>query len=305
VDLAPTVLSLAGVDAPAMMQGSAFLGPKAGAPRTHVYAFRDRMDERYDMLRSVYDGRFRYIRNYRPDLPWFHHQYISYLYEMPTMQDWERLSGEGRLQGPTALFMADSKPTEELYDVKADPFEIRNLADAPEHRETLRKLRAEHERWRKEVLDLGFLPESDLRARFGDEPPYDAARRDRSLYPFDRIAATADLACERKAANLDELANRAGDDDPAARWWALTGIGMLGAAAEPASKTVEAALDDPGPAVRVAAADALARLGRADEAVKTLVDVLARITPNHYWAPMRRPLRDAIDTTTPIDSAPR
>ncbi|MBN9181148.1 SDR family oxidoreductase [Microbacterium sp.] len=36
-----------------------------------------------------------------------------------------------------------------------------------------------------------------------------------------------------------------------------------------------------------------------------LVDVLARITPNHYWAPMRRPLRDAIDTTTPIDSAPR
>ena len=31
-----------------------------------------------------------------------------------------------------------------------------------------------------------------------------------------------------------------------------------------------------------------------------LVDVLTRITPTHYWAPMRRPLREAIDTTTPI-----
>lgn len=31
-----------------------------------------------------------------------------------------------------------------------------------------------------------------------------------------------------------------------------------------------------------------------------LVDVLARVTPTHYWAPMRRPLRDAIDTTTPV-----
>ena len=31
-----------------------------------------------------------------------------------------------------------------------------------------------------------------------------------------------------------------------------------------------------------------------------LVDVLSRITPTNYWKPMRRPLRDAIDTTTPI-----
>ena len=31
-----------------------------------------------------------------------------------------------------------------------------------------------------------------------------------------------------------------------------------------------------------------------------LVDVLARLAPTRYWAPMRRPLRDAIDTTTPV-----
>jgi short-subunit dehydrogenase len=31
-----------------------------------------------------------------------------------------------------------------------------------------------------------------------------------------------------------------------------------------------------------------------------LVDVLTRVTPTRYWGAMRRPLREAIDTTTPI-----
>ena len=275
VDLAPTVLSLAGIDAPKLMQGVAFLGPKAGAPRKSVHGFRDRMDERTDMLRSVYDDRYRYIRNYRPDLPWFHDQHLNYAIEMPTLSDWERLSADGELDGPAALFMARSKPTEELYDAKADPWEIQNLADQPEHQETLRRLRAEHERWRKEILDLGFLPESELRSRFGDEPPYDAARRDPSLYPFDRIAATADLAIERNPEHLDELSRRAEDPDPAVRWWALEGFAMLGQAAQPALPTIEKALKDPKACVRVAAADAFARLGRDEAATAVLIAILA------------------------------
>lgn len=281
VDLAPTVLSLAGIDAPKMMQGAAFLGPKAGAPREYVYGFRDRMDERNDMLRSVYDGQYRYIRNYRPDLPWFHDQHLNYAIEMPTLRDWERLSAEGKLDGPAAIFMAHVKPTEELYDVKADPWEIQNLADRPEHQETLKKLRAEHLRWRREILDLGFLPESELRTRFGDEPPYDAARRDPSLYPFDRIASTADLAIERNPQNLDELTQRAQDPDDAVRWWALEGFAMLGQASAPALPVLEKALQDPAPIVRVAAADALARLGHTDEAIAALTPILAH-NPNDW-----------------------
>lgn len=281
VDLAPTILSLAGIEAPKMMQGAAFLGPESGEPREYVYGFRDRMDERNDMLRSVYDGRYRYIRNYRPDLPWFHDQHLNYASEMPTLRDWERLSAEGKLNGPAAIFMAHAKPTEELYDVEADPWEIQNLADRPEHQETLKRLRAEHLRWRKDVIDLGFLPESELRTRFGDEPPYDAARRDPSLYPFDRIASTADLAIERNPKNLDELAQRAQDPDAAVRWWAFEGFAMLGPAAAPALGTIKKALEDPAPIVRVAAAVALARLGHTAEAVAALTPILAH-DPNDW-----------------------
>jgi arylsulfatase A-like enzyme len=66
VDLAPTVSSLARVQVPGYMQGSAFLGEQVGEPSDCVFLFRGRMDERYDMMRAVRTKRFKYIRNYLP-----------------------------------------------------------------------------------------------------------------------------------------------------------------------------------------------------------------------------------------------
>src|SRR5262249_37805595 len=152
-DFGPTVLGLAGVDVPATMQGTPFLGAKAGPPRTYVYGFRDRMDERYDMVRAVRDHRFKYIRNYMPQLPWFREQYISYMYEMPRMGAWQRLADLGKLKGPAAVFMARQKPVEELYDIEADPFEVRNLAGLAEYQGTLERFRAAHRRWQEEIVD--------------------------------------------------------------------------------------------------------------------------------------------------------
>ncbi len=227
VDLAPTALSLAGLPIPGQMQGSAFLGPRSDRPRLYVHGFRDRMDERYDMLRSVRDQRYNYIRNYLPNLPWFGgQQYVSYMYEMPTMQVWQRLSDAGKLTGPQATFMADHKPTEELYDTQTDPWEIHNLADSPEHLKTLERLRAELRRWEAEIVDLGFLPEPDLRTRFGSEPPYDAVRRDPSPYPFNPIRDAAELASARDASRLETLTDLLRDPDPAVRWWAASGLGI-------------------------------------------------------------------------------
>ncbi len=270
VDLAPTALSLAGVPIPDYMQGKAFLGDQQTEPRRYVYGFRDRMDERYDMLRSVYDGRYRYIRNYMPHLPWFHHQYISYMYEMPTMRVWQRLADAGKLSGPPAVFMALSKPTEELYDTQADPFEVKNLADSPEHQEVLQRLRKEHRRWMTEIVDLGLLPEPDLRTRFGDEPQYAAVRRDPSLYPFERIAAAADLANRRDPSSAPALADLLTDSDPAVRYWGAVGLGALGDAASATVGSLNTALNDESPTVRVAAADALCRMNRVGEALPTL-----------------------------------
>ncbi|MCE9607306.1 MAG: sulfatase [Planctomycetia bacterium] len=161
VDLAPTVLSIAGIEIPAHMQGQAFLGTaQASKPREYVYGARDRMDERVDLIRSVRDRRFKYLRNYQWWKPYA--QNIGYMNEMPTMQEWRRLATEGKLTGAQTLFMSPEKPREELYDCAADPYEINNLAKDPTHQETLARLRSAHERWIDEIHDLGFLPETSL-----------------------------------------------------------------------------------------------------------------------------------------------
>jgi uncharacterized sulfatase len=160
LDFAPTALALAGVDVPAEMQGQVILGPRTAPERKYVFAARDRMDETYDRIRSVRDKRYQYVRNFHPELPYA--QRIAYGEEMPTMQVWRRLHAEGRLNPVQDLFFAPTKPKEELYDVEADPDEVRNLADDPRYRDKLLEMRAALDRWLVETKDLGAIPEKEL-----------------------------------------------------------------------------------------------------------------------------------------------
>ena len=96
VDFAPTTFSLAGIAPPAYVEGTAFLGRHEGAPRDYVYAAADRLDAQYDMIRAVRDGRFKYLRNFRPDRPY----YLSVVYreQMGSMRELLRLRDAGRLE---------------------------------------------------------------------------------------------------------------------------------------------------------------------------------------------------------------
>lgn len=175
VDFAPTMLALAGVDALPHFQGQAFLGNRRAPPRQHVFAARDRMDETYDLIRAVRDGRWKYIRNFMPHVP--RSQDIEYMNQMPTMKEMRRLHGEGRLVGPERQYFEDVKPVEELYDLAEDPHEVRNLADDPAREATLRRLRERLLEWMREVGDVGLIP----------EPEFNALKR-----PSGRWARTAD-----------------------------------------------------------------------------------------------------------------
>ncbi|MHC4993459.1 MAG: sulfatase-like hydrolase/transferase [Planctomycetota bacterium] len=160
VDYAPTMLSLTGVEPPSHLQGRAFLGAYKAAPRDYVFGARDRMDETYDLIRIVRDKRFKYIRNFEANRPYA--QPLDYMDEMPTIQEWRRLSAAGKLEGSQKNWMKPTKPLEELYDTEADPYEINNLADDPKHAKTLARLRDRLERWQIETADLGMVPESDI-----------------------------------------------------------------------------------------------------------------------------------------------
>ena len=163
IDLGPTLLSLAGVAWPAHVQGRSFLGPRAAPPRDYVYATRDRYDESYDMVRAVRDKRYKYIRHYRPELPYL--LWIPYRNRHPIMQEMWRLHREGRLTEAQSL-MFQPRPAEELYDTEHDPYEIRNLAGRPDHGAVLNRLRTALDAWLQEVGDLGREPESEMVRRW-------------------------------------------------------------------------------------------------------------------------------------------
>lgn len=160
IDMAPTVLALAGVEIPPHMQGQVFLGPKAAPPRKYAFSARDRMDETYDRIRSVRNDRYRYVRNFHPELPYM--QYINYMDEMPIMRTWRRMAFEGTLNPTQMLFMKPTKPKEELYDLERDPHEINNLAESPDHRAVLAELRTALDKWIVDTKDLGEVPEKEL-----------------------------------------------------------------------------------------------------------------------------------------------
>ncbi len=157
IDLAPTMLALAGVPVPEYMQGRVFLGPKTQPEPEYVFAHRDRMDETYDLFRCVRGRRFLYIRNFEPQRPYS--QTVQYMDLMPAMQQWRRLAAADKLNAVQGLWFVPHKPVEELYDTQRDPHNLHNLAGDPQYRHVLQEMRQALEKWQVEVGDLGMIPE--------------------------------------------------------------------------------------------------------------------------------------------------
>jgi len=182
IDLAPTVLALAGVAIPAHLHGRVLVGPRATPAPPYVFAARDRMDAEYDMMRAARDGQFLYIRNFHPELPYAGH--IIYRNQSNIMQEWLRLQADGALTGPPALWMRTSRPAEELFDTKADPHQIADLARRAEHAETLSRMRRAVDAWMARISDQGLINEPEMIQRMwpgGVQPetaaPYAVVRR--------------------------------------------------------------------------------------------------------------------------------
>ena len=258
VDLAPTMLSLAGIATPRTMQGHAFLGLHATPPQPYLFGFRGRMDERYDMVRSVTDGRFLYVRNYLPLFP--AGQHVRYMFITPTTRVWKDLFDRGTLPTAQARFW-EPRPAEELYDLRDDPDEVHNLADSPQHQDKLRQLRSVQRNWVLETRDLGFLPEMEIHSRARAEAPYTMGH-DPHRYPLEQILAAAELAASPAAGQEAALRAMIVDADSAVRYWAALGLLMRGGAAVAGGRAeLRAALEDSAPAVRIAAAWALGKHG--------------------------------------------
>jgi len=278
IDFGPTVLNLAGVKIAEHMQGRPFLGRNLPPQRDYVYGARDRMDERYDIIRSVRDKRYRYIRNYEP-LKTFY-QYMNTPEKGATMKEIRRVHAEGKLPPAAKLFMAERKSVEELYDLESDPHEINNLAGKAKYRPLLEKMRKVHLQWVQDTRDLGLIPEPEImdrEAKYGNR--YAILRQPGDEELNKRLGATAAMASEGKDA-LGKLTEAMKDSDAAVRYWGATGIGNIGADAISAESLMERALDDESVSVRVAAARALCKMDKPQKALPVLIETL---DCKHEW----------------------
>ena len=273
IDFGPTMLNLAGVEVPGYVQGQAFLGDELPKARKYVYGCRDRMDERYDIIRTVRDKRYLYVRNYEP-LKTFY-QYMNTPEKGSTMKELRRLHEAGELPPDAERFFNPTKPVEELYDYIADPHNLNNLAADSKHQGALVEMRKAHLRWVQDSKDLGLIPEPIIAERVKEVGCEYAILRQADSTSYNKKLGAIAAAASNGLAALPRLLQAIEDADSAIRYWGATGIGNIGnPALDDAKAPMTALLKDQSSTVRTAAARALCRMGLPGKALPVLIHEL-------------------------------
>ncbi len=265
-DLAPTVLRLAGVEVPDYMQGRSFMEP--GTEEKEIqFGFRCNTGSHYDPSRTAYDGRFKYIRSYTPYKPYGLRQ--SYQWGVPGQFAWDVQYHEGKAK-PEHQGFFEPKPTEQLFDLKADPWEMNDLAQDPRYRDELERLREAVSAHVRSTRDLGFFPRT-TRTKSDELSLYEWVRE--TDYPLGELIEAAEVASENSIENADRLVAYLGSDKPEIRFWGASGMATLASRGvmEEVPAELLAAVDDENEEVSVTAAEALGYLERADVGLPVLV----------------------------------
>jgi len=262
IDFGPTLLNLAGIEVPEGVDGIPFLGEGISMAevnrRDEAFGYADRFDEKYDMIRTLRKGKFKYHRNYEAFYP--DGLQNNYRYRMLAYTEWRDLHRAGKLNAVQSQFF-EPKEAEALYDLEADPHETQNLAGNPKHAETLVNLRGRLHRWVEEMPDLSFFPESVLVESAMENPVAFGESHQKEIARHLQIADLALLAFEEAKPKLKEaLASQ----QPWQRYWALTTCCVFGDEAKSLAPEVRALLEDGQLLNRARAATFLAQISDFD-----------------------------------------
>jgi N-sulfoglucosamine sulfohydrolase len=271
IDLPPTALSLAGIKPPKQMQGRPFLGKHKQEAEPYVFLFGQRFDARMlRNVRAVTDGRYRYIRNFHPH----RHRGIlaGYPHSQVGWQSFYALQQAGKTSKEQSSFWSIPQPTEELYDTQADPWEVKNLAKDPKHRKTLSKMRQATLKKMREIRDTGLVPESMYNVISAEGTVYDYVHDPK--FPYNDVLKIALTAGDGKRKDLAKLQQAMASDHPVIRYWGAIGCTVRGKGAKPAAALLKKLQQDPVPAVRIAASEALAAQGDKAAAIQGLTKIL-------------------------------
>ena len=159
IDILPTLVELGGGPAPQGIDGRSF----AAVLRGQTSAHRDRIftthsgDGRMNIypIRSVRDERWKYIRNLHPEYYYSTHVDLAQEGNGPGYFGSWLLEAKQNPSAAALLLRYHEHPAEELYDLAADPYELKNLATNPQFAAQLAALRGQVDAWMKESGDEG------------------------------------------------------------------------------------------------------------------------------------------------------
>jgi arylsulfatase A-like enzyme len=152
IDLAPTILGVAGVRAPETFQGISvqpmFSDPAARVRRL-VFSEHNWHDYAAN-ARAVRDGEYLYIVNFRAQEAW---QGPADSVRSPSHAALQAAQAAGTLTPAQQDVFLAPRPTEELYRVSDDANQLRNRINDPDQAEAARRLRALVRQWREDTAD--------------------------------------------------------------------------------------------------------------------------------------------------------
>jgi N-sulfoglucosamine sulfohydrolase len=271
VDLAPTVLSIAGLEVPEIMQGKPFLGKKLGKKPVLTFFYRDRMSERYDFSRAVTDGRYYFIRHFNPHKPEGRDSRYG-----PNMhagwRAWEEAFEQGLTDEVQSRFF-QPKDLVYLFDTQNDPWHINNLSEDQEQRRRMKSLSDALDKWMIETRDIGLIPEPMFHQLAGPglayPTMYDYAQS--NDYPVATILVAAKIAAEGRPENIPVFLENIAHNHPVMRYWGAYGL-FQSKTDTPSIRQalLQMAQKDLFAANRIMAAQALAMCGDPERAFNTL-----------------------------------
>lgn len=258
VDFSATTLNLAGAKIPKKIDGRAFLGSGVEAnevdQRDETFGYADRFDEKYDLVRTLRVGKWKYMRNFEPFYP--DAMQNNYRYKMLAYEEWRDLYLAGSLDDVASAFF-QPKSAEALYDLEADPHEVNNLAGNPDYADTLVQLRNRLSDRLKEMPDLSFVTEAYLNESAMNDP---AAFGRRNKEQIQHLIDTANIALLPWKEAKPEIQLALEDPDDLVRYWAVVAATSFGPQATSIAPEIKRLLIDIEPLVVMRAVEFFAQI---------------------------------------------
>jgi arylsulfatase A-like enzyme len=256
VDLAPTVLALAGIKPPMGMDGTPVMGK--GLQKSQInkkntaFGYADRFDEKYDLVRTLRVGKFKYIRNYQP----FNMDALFnfYRYKMLAYKEWLSLYRDGKLNDIQSQFFQPKSP-EALYNINLDPHEVNDLSKSEDHKEILLQMRGQLQQRISSMPDLSFYPEPYLLDNALENP---TAFGQNNKAAIAELIAIADLNLAPFEQVKVKIKAALSDKNPWKRYWGLIVCSSFGTKAKGLVPLIQSILkNDKENLVRIRAAEYL------------------------------------------------